>query len=45
VLLGLALLELLSLEELWADNVQPVIRSRFTFETYLAIELHERDAT
>jgi membrane protein len=36
-LLGLALLDLLSLEELWADNVRPLVEERFTVETYRAI--------
>jgi membrane protein len=36
-LFGLALLDLLALEEIWTDNVRPLVESNFLFETYLAI--------
>jgi membrane protein len=36
-LFGLALLDVFGLEELWAENVRPLVESRFTSETYAAI--------
>lgn len=38
VLLGVALIDLLSLEKVWTDNVAPFIESRVHFETFLAID-------
>ncbi len=38
ILFGLALLDLLGLEEIWRDTARPVVEERFIFETSLAIE-------
>jgi membrane protein len=38
MLLGLALIDVVGLRELWNDNVAPFIESRFIFETFLAID-------
>jgi membrane protein len=38
VLLGLALIDLLSLEEIWTDNIAPFVRARLLRETFAAID-------